>query len=76
MLPFLRDARVDIDDVILVDGPQAVQPLLKQAGLGAVFTAQAFDAQADLADCQRAGPVDGPGRPADLARSRVTKAGA
>src|SRR6516164_1083133 len=26
--PFLRDARVDVDDVIGVDGPEAVQPLL------------------------------------------------
>ena len=52
--PLLRDASVDIDDVIVVDGPQAMQPLLEQVGLGAVPAAQAFDAQSDLADCQRA----------------------
>src|SRR5215470_953823 len=50
--PFFRDASVDIDDVILVYGPQAVQPLLQQVGLGTVLAAQAFDAQPDLADCQ------------------------
>jgi hypothetical protein len=38
--PFLRDASIDVDDVIGVDGPQAVRPLLEQVGLGAVLTAQ------------------------------------